>query len=100
MNEPRWTKGPWQVMPINRAQNPWIVGDVEGGSIADFAPIGPWMSDAEARANACLGATAPKLYAALKELVEEIETDGGVDTSEWPRLDAAKAILAEARDER
>lgn len=48
------------------------------------------------RANARLIAAAPELYEALRNLVEEIETDGGVDTSEWPLLDEAKAVLARA----
>jgi hypothetical protein len=37
---------------------------------------------------------AERLRAALSGLVEEIETDGGVDTSEWPLLDDARAVLA------
>jgi hypothetical protein len=47
----------------------------------------------------CRDAAAPDLHGALKELVEEIETDGGIDTSAWPLLDAAKAALAKARGE-
>jgi len=53
-------------MPAHEAQSPWIVGDSEGGSVADFEPPGPWMTAAEATANACLGAAAPQLLAAAK----------------------------------
>lgn len=40
------------------------------------------------------------LVEALRNLIDEIETDGGVDTSDWPLLDEAKAALAKAGDVR
>lgn len=55
--------------------------------------------DANWEANGNLIAAAPELYDALEDLVSDIETDGGVDTSVWPILDAAKAALAKARGE-
>ncbi len=60
------TPGPWRVMPESQAQSPWIVGDAEGGSIADCEPCGPWMPDEVADANARLIASAPDLLAALR----------------------------------
>lgn len=60
------TPGPWQVVPEDKAESPWIVGTRDGGSIASCEPVGPWMSEQEASANARLIATAPELLEALK----------------------------------
>jgi hypothetical protein len=63
------TPGPWQIVPKQQAQSEWIVGDAEGGSIADCEPPGPWMSADEAAANARLIAAAPDLLAAAASLI-------------------------------
>jgi hypothetical protein len=60
------TPGPWQVVPADKAEHSWVVGDAEGGSIASCEPMGPWMSHAEASANANLIAAAPDMLAVLK----------------------------------
>ena len=67
------TPGPWQVMPSDKAQSPWIVGDAEGGSVADCEPPGPWMSASEADANVRLVAAAPDLLTELKAMLELVD---------------------------
>jgi hypothetical protein len=52
-------------MPADQAQSDWIIGDAEGGSVADCEPPGPWMSPLEADANARLIAAAPTMLATL-----------------------------------
>lgn len=66
------TPGPWIVIHESRAQSRWIVGDNEGGSIADCEPPGPWISRDEADANARLIAAAPEMLEALQALVAQI----------------------------
>ena len=99
MPEPKWTLGPWQVYePPDKGA--FLILDAHNRNVAGTNAT---ESRTIERANAHLIAAAPDLYAALADLVSEIETDGGLDTSEWLRLDIAirldiaKAALAKAR---
>ena len=67
----------------------------------DKAWSGGGHDDTEANARLIVRAVNnhDSLVCALRDLIEEIETDGGVDTSEWPLLDRAKAALAAAGQE-
>lgn len=67
------TEGPWVVIDRSKAQSPWIVGTIEGDSIADCEPPGPWMSSHTADANARLVAAAPDLLAVLRAMSEAPE---------------------------
>jgi len=58
----------------------------------------PNLEDQTALRNARLMAAAPDLLKALRGLVDDIETDGGVDTSDWPLLEGAKAAIAKAEE--
>ena len=86
------TPGPWQVVPKGQAQSDWIVGDSEGGSVADCEPPGPWMSPLEADANARLIAVAPDMLALLKMIV----------ASYWGYIpdfvEAANSVIDKAED--
>lgn len=62
MGEHTPTPGPWTV---SKSPDDMIVCDSEGGSIADCAPPGPWMTLAEARANAAFIVKACNSYDAL-----------------------------------
>lgn len=86
------TPGPWEVVPENRAESRWVIGDEEGGSIASCEPCGPWITHQEADANARLIAEAPALLAELNYVVTYFE--GGImplDLHDW-RMRANTAI--------
>jgi hypothetical protein len=68
--ETKHTSGPWTV---SKSPDDMIVCDSEGGSIADCAPPGPWMTLAEARANAAFIVTACNSHADLLEQVKLFE---------------------------
>lgn len=70
-----YTPGPWRVLPEHGAQSRWIIGDAEGGSIADCEPPGPWITGDEADANARLIAAAPELLAALIQATSRADND-------------------------
>lgn len=96
MSAPAFTPGPWEiVLPVDNRDC-----DVEirapGGTIAEVcAPFrspddgGLAAYDAEAKANANLMATAPKLYEACEALL-----------SEWDRLTQYGSPMAKAANER
>jgi hypothetical protein len=98
------TPGPWQVLPPGKAQSPWIVADIEGGSIADCEPCGPWMPDQVATANARLIAAAPELLDALKVAYEMLgqmiaamnSASGGhvFLTGDYPQIQQIIAVIA------
>jgi hypothetical protein len=94
------TPGPWQVVSAGTSQSRWIVGDREGGSIADCEPPGPWMSDGEADANAQLIAAAPDLVEALKacviETVDYMTINELGDPEQQHNVKQARAALAKA----
>jgi hypothetical protein len=79
------TPGPWTICQVGR-----IIEVCSGNLIVARIPVGSMNSEANAR----LIPAAPELLEALKGLVHEIETDGGIDTSDWPILDAAQAAIA------
>lgn len=89
------TEGPWRVMPPDRAQSGWIVGDAEGGSIADCEPPGPWMPGEEADANALLIAAAPDLLAALIMITDQLERIGD-NRKDAVFIEAARTAIAKA----
>jgi len=95
--EAKHTPGPWQVVPAAKAEHPWVVGDAEGGSIASCEPMGPWMSAAEATANARLIAAAPEILAALKSLVGEWPPDEQVKLGDRIKQAQAAIFKAEGR---
>jgi hypothetical protein len=89
------TPGPWEVVPEDRAESRWVIGDEEGGSIASCEPAGPWITLAQADANARLISAAPELLAALKiareYVAKMLETVQHVDD---PVLDGSRADFA------
>ncbi len=90
------TPGPWQVVPADQAVTPWIVGDKDGGSIADCSPPGPWMKKAQAAANARLIAAAPVMLAALKELAKLGREGMKPNYREWLTFHDKVALIAES----
>lgn len=89
--EPRpWILHPLPAREVWLKREHWAIGRRGGKGVA--------LAFGEDDANAALIVKAVNLHdelvAALRGLVEEIETDGGVDTSEWPLLDEARAVLA------
>ncbi len=84
----RFTPGPWRVIPADKAQSQWIVGDRDGGSIADCEPPGPWISEETADANTRLIAAAPDLLAALIAILEVVK-----DAKDAPELQGPKHKL-------
>lgn len=102
MSEPKWTPGPWECVigAANTSERLVVQTATPRTKGRHYAVARCYANLAgDSPHNARLIAAAPELYAALAELVEEIETDGGVDTSCWPILDAGKAALAKARGE-
>lgn len=97
------TPTPWRLVPLNKAMSPFIVGDREGGSIADCEPPGPWMISEEAVANAVFIVRAVNahddlvktLTAAHKMLLRRCS--GDVNGGEWIGLICGiENILAKA----
>jgi hypothetical protein len=66
------TPGPWHVVPPTRAEHRWVIGTRDESSVASCEPIGPWVSNEEADANARLIAAAPDMADALPELLKLI----------------------------
>lgn len=87
------TPGPWIVIHESRAQSRWIVGDNEGGSIADCEPPGPWISRDEADANARLIAAAPEMLEAL-QMVADRCADVAIIIEDCPKYDAPGFLRA------
>lgn len=87
------TPGPWQVIPAAKAQSRFIVGDKNGGSVADCEPCGPWMTCEEADANARLIAAAPMLVEALQELHRECVAAANRAGSKWPKAGTVQEAL-------
>lgn len=86
-------------MPEGKAEHPWVVGDAEGGSVASCEPMGPWMSGAEATANAHIIAAAPETYAALLGLTMLCAGRLPTEDLNGPEMNAAAAALRKARGE-
>lgn len=105
MSEAKHTPGPWAVVPADKAEHRWIVGDAEGGSIASCEPMGPWMSAEEADANARLISAAPECLSVAKnaaatigaiyEWLERVEAKGGATNIEG--VAACHAMLTSLR---
>lgn len=88
------TEGPWRVMPPDLAINAWVIADVEGGSVADCSPPGPWMRQDEADANARLIATAPELLRFVYCVLEyEERVHAGLSS---PFAEEARKLIAKA----
>lgn len=66
------TKGPWRLPRDSEAPDAMLVCDAEGGSIADTSPPGPWMTVAEAKANAAFIVQACNSHDDLVKALEEI----------------------------
>lgn len=64
------SKGPWHVIPADRAENRWIVGMEDETSVASCAPVGPWISAEVADANTRLIAAAPDLLALCRQMAD------------------------------
>ncbi len=93
------TKGPYQVIPPEFAEHRWIIADMEGGSIADCSPPGPWMSFAEADANANLLAASWSMAEAL-EMVLTVWFDATATRADDERAEqAARDALRLAKGE-
>lgn len=113
MNEPKWTKGPWEALPQNGA-GPMIVHIFDTGNqmrptgyrlIAHMLERGNSLD--QDRANAHLIAAAPDLYEALETVAQLLRDHHGDQSSEdgWQNEEirdawlAARAVLAKARGE-
>lgn len=72
----RHTPGPWHVCDEHEASHRWVIAEPDGSSVADCRPVGPWVPDEEADANARLIANAPKLLA-------ELENIANADPAKW-----------------
>lgn len=102
MTEPKWAPGPWEVDEDYRPGMSWnrhIVYGSDRENRVCFMSHSDGRAPERDRANAHLIAAAPELYEALLHIADEIETDGGVDTSDWLNMAAARAALAKARGE-
>lgn len=64
---PKHTPGPWVVVPTSKATHRWVVGMPDGTSLASCEPMGPWITNEAADANARLMAAAPDLLRALDD---------------------------------
>lgn len=74
------TPGPWRVEDQRKAISRWVIVTGEGGSVAECAPAGPWVSNETADANARLIAAAPDLLEAAKmalEMYRQLQPVGG-----------------------
>ena len=94
-NETRWTPGPWSVeRSVIRGDADHLGRTVAVASTLNVAwPFGRRATKEEPY-NALLIATAPELYEALEEMLEECEDDEFA-----PHVMEAKAALAKARGE-
>lgn len=63
------TPGPW----VQYERNALIIVDKDGASLGDMTPGDPYISNAEALANAKLVVSAPDLLAALDDVVRRFE---------------------------
>jgi hypothetical protein len=92
------TPGPWEVVPEDRAESRWIIGDEEGGSIASCEPAGPWITSAQADANARLIAAAPDLLAVLRDMLLWADTPQQEASPSWiiGACERARAAIAKA----
>jgi len=90
---------PWIIIPREKAQSQWIVGDAEGGSIADCEPVGPWISRQEADANAAFIAAArtavPQLFAEVERLAKTAADNFADAFAHIERAERAEAALRE-----
>lgn len=87
------TPGPWSIVPAHQAVNSWIVGAVDGDSVADCSPGSPFTTSDQATANAKLIAAAPDMLEALQR-IERI-----IDVNLWhqhEKIEDAKQIAREA----
>lgn len=90
------TPTPWILVPKEKAQSRWIVGDQEGGSIADFEPPGPWMTGQEADANAQLSLRAVNNFAPLVEALKDARAELDISTLETDEGSTQRVALLEA----
>lgn len=94
------TPGPWHICPQDQASHRWVIAQPDGSSVADCSPVGPWVSDETADANARLTAAAPKLLKALQSIVASLaehDDEGMIEHAE--QMIAARAAIAEATGE-
>lgn len=108
MNERKWTKGPWEIIPRgSKHLAPCILRKAEtcGAYVAEVRTYPP---DPEADANARLIAAAPDLYEALEEANNVIRSlavaylmtiPDGDERGFFPLYDRMKSALAKARGE-
>lgn len=64
------TPGPWHICPLDQASHRWVIAQPDGSSVADCSPVGPWVPDEMADANARLIAAAPAMELALQLIAE------------------------------
>jgi len=64
------TPRPWFIVDESKAVHRWVIAHGEGDSIADCAPVGPWMTPEEADANAALIVRAVNNHEALLSALE------------------------------
>lgn len=85
MSQVQHTPGPWHVCSAKEAEHDWVIAQEEGTSVASSEPMGPWMSAAEASANAHLIAASPRMLSALRFALADVqgyldnEWDGNID---------------------
>lgn len=97
-SETPWTGGPWKVFTVQDGPNKGQllgVGQQTGEGVTD-AYGGLWGSGPEQMANAHLIAAAPKLYAALAEMVRVYADFEDGDGNPCPTVAAARAALHRA----
>lgn len=101
-DKPKFTPGPWQIIPEDQAIHRWVIGAMDGCSIASCDPVGPWRSDDEATANAHVISAVPDMYEALRGLLDRYvglvnSGDAGFWDPEKERpVSMARAALAKA----
>jgi hypothetical protein len=90
-------------LPWRNDQKPdaLIVCDAEGGSIADCAPPGPWMSHKVALANAALIVRAVNSYPRYEQMREALEaiSHDMYDGRPTPAAKRARKALADGTGE-
>jgi hypothetical protein len=89
------TPGPWTVEEYGDDETPTLVIHKDSDSrICFMATPGSYGSAARIEADARLIAAAPEMYAALKKIIADAESDDGATA--WDGADIARPAIAKA----